>query len=691
MTFTLEDAENLKQDAQTQEKFVNDTVSTPNPGHPNGTVTSRQGSTYKNLASLSADVQNLPTGRYSIVGNFTTVALLLADNARLAYDTSRTVQVSTGDLVQGGQWLFEVAASGASDQHETTTGGVKLYEAGDKYSSLQRLIDAVNRGVAFVVNESVLVGQGWYAFTDNPADTTIPGLPRWKIVFDPTTGLGTAAFKNTGVSADQIPLLDSQARLPAVDGSQLTGLAAAIPQQRRAVSLPTPVQGSSGSDSAGLIVADNTLRIWGGGDDNQLGNGGTASRGVPLIPPIGVDLSESVSITKWIRSYRSNMVLLSNGEVYVWGENSSGALGTGDLLNQPIPIKIAALDGINIIDIAMGSFDLVSVATQLHSLFLADDGRIFSCGRNNGGQLGLGDNTDRQTPVALTKTDWEQIYAVGAGAAGCSFGVDSAGDLYSWGENGAGQLGQGNTTDLNTPTAVNAFGGGEIADLVGASGDSPSSTGTQYRVSVMCRLSTGEVYTWGSNQNGQLGQGNTTNLTAPIQVASLGSDNSILYACGGGRASFYVVKNGYSNILSCGNNEDGQMGNGSTSDLQSFAAVPNVVRSGASIVQALALGCSNEASFAVLYDDGVIMACGHNADGRLGLGHSTQIVSSLARVLLPAKKNPTQIGVTGHGTNTALTIITEAGEYYQSGYTSGVGGQLLGTENLSNIPIPAVI
>lgn len=131
-------------------------------------------------------------------------------------------------------------------------------------------------------------------------------------------------------------------------------------------------------------------------------------------------------------------------------------------------------------------------------------------GRNTGGQLGDGTTTDRNVPTATLLTS--QITGVAAGRAN-SLAIRADGVALSWGENGYGQLGSGSTTPFirATPAPVTGLTG-VVAVAIGSGNE---------RTHALAVRSDGSVWAWGNNDAGQLGDGTTTERATPGAVSGL--------------------------------------------------------------------------------------------------------------------------------------------------------------------------
>ncbi len=171
-----------------------------------------------------------------------------------------------------------------------------------------------------------------------------------------------------------------------------------------------------------------------------------------------------------------SLAVMTDGTLWAWGKNESGQLGLGDTTNRNVPTLVGS--------------GYVQVSAGLsHSLAIKADGTLWAWGSNNGGQLGLGDNTDRNTPT-LVGSGYVQV------SAGLShtLAIKTGDALWAWGVNSNSQLGSGDTTDRNVPTFVD---NGYIRVAAGGYHSLAIRTdGTQLT-----------LYAWGRGSSGQLGLG----------------------------------------------------------------------------------------------------------------------------------------------------------------------------------------
>ena len=134
-----------------------------------------------------------------------------------------------------------------------------------------------------------------------------------------------------------------------------------------------------------------------------------------------------------------------------------------------------------------------------HTCAILDDGSVSCWGSNNYGQLGDGTTTDRNTPTQTSSlgTDRTAVAITAGDYHTCAILDD--GSVSCWGCNNYGQLGDGTTTDRNTPTQTSSLGTDRTAVAITA--------GAYHTCAI---LDDGSVSCWGDNGYGQLGDGTTT-------------------------------------------------------------------------------------------------------------------------------------------------------------------------------------
>ena len=222
------------------------------------------------------------------------------------------------------------------------------------------------------------------------------------------------------------------------------------------------------------------------------------------------------------------------GQIYAWGINIDGQLGLGDFKNRYIPTLAPNFPN-----------DIIQISTgNSHMLALANDGRVYSRGDNEYGQLG--DNNDRNIPTLVPKI-LNNIIQISASEYH-SLALTNDGHVYSFGFNEFRQLGLGDDDGRNIPTLIS-----DINNIVQIStgGDRSSAL-----------TNTGKIYSWGDNHYGQLGLGHYNDINIPTLIAKM--PNNIIQISAGNGHSLVLSANGQ--IYAFGKNDSGQLGFGDNKD-----------------------------------------------------------------------------------------------------------------------------
>ena len=264
-------------------------------------------------------------------------------------------------------------------------------------------------------------------------------------------------------------------------------------------------------------------------------------------------------------------------------------------------------------------------AGQGQSIALKSDGSVWAWGDNSAGQLGNGTTTSSQTPVQVS--DIGSATAVAAGDDH-SVALESDGSVWAWGDNAAGQLGNGTTTSSSTPVQVNGL---QSVSAIAAGGN--------HTVAVK---SDGTVWAWGGNSDGQLGDGTTINSSSPVQVTGL---TGVTAVAAGADDTIALKSDG--TVWAWGDNSDGQLGDGTTTNSSSPVQV-----TGLSGITAVASGAYHTLA---VKSDGTVWTWGDNSDGQLGDGTTTNSsipvqVTGLTGVTRIAAGNDHTVAAESNGT-----------------------------------------
>ena len=175
---------------------------------------------------------------------------------------------------------------------------------------------------------------------------------------------------------------------------------------------------------------------WGQGNWKQNGSFNSSNNAVPMV--VGIDGTRPDG--PFVRLFMANNVtyaLDGSGNVWAFGKNYYSELGQGDTVNRAClkRLEYFATNCIRIVDIATPTVPYPSDDYQYYSstLFLSDAGKVYGCGLNNYGQLGVGDTATKTTPVPVNGLSDIVRIASNMGNYACGYTVTKTGSLYSWG------------------------------------------------------------------------------------------------------------------------------------------------------------------------------------------------------------------------------------------------------------------
>jgi len=251
----------------------------------------------------------------------------------------------------------------------------------------------------------------------------------------------------------------------------------------------TEVTAVSGGLAHSLALkADGTVWAWGNNSHGQLGDGSTTDSADPVRV---VGLERVIGIAAGLEH---SLALKSDGEIWAWGSNRFSQLGNGTSDNSPTPILVPGVSrmtsiatgdyrnlarradgslwswgtpGLEGVSLDLGAMrpvaeqlsapsGIMDVAVGIDHGMVLRDGQVLSWGLNRYGQLGDGSNETRPGSLVAVKNERGALKDVTAIAAGSYHGLalTSTGTVWSWGWNGAGQLGNYSTADSNLAVQV---------------------------------------------------------------------------------------------------------------------------------------------------------------------------------------------------------------------------------------------
>jgi alpha-tubulin suppressor-like RCC1 family protein len=280
--------------------------------------------------------------------------------------------------------------------------------------------------------------------------------------------------------------------------------------------------------------------------------------------------SAAATVTPWppanqISAGWTHACLLSGGKAYCWGDNTYGQLGNNSTTSTTSPVPVytgGVLSGVTLTQIGSG---------QYYTCALSSAGNVYCWGYNGYGQLGNNTTTNSAVPVAVTTAGTPMSGATIRQLAVAQISVcalSAARAAYCWGGNGNGNLGNFSTTSSSVPVAVNMGGvpsGVTFVTMSGAGSD-------------ICALGTdANAYCWGFDSHGQLGGGVTgSNGLEPGAVTTSGVLSGIALASITVGYDHACAVSSTGGTYCWGLNSLGELGNNSTTD----SSVPVAVYTG---------------------------------------------------------------------------------------------------------------
>ena len=348
-----------------------------------------------------------------------------------------------------------------------------------------------------------------------------------------------------------------------------------------------------GSQFTIATKTDGTLWGWGDGANGRTGHGNSTDYNSP------VQVGE---LTDWSNFSVANggtvVAIKTDGTLWGWGSNSNGQIGDGSATGRNSPVQVGSLTTWS-----------KAVTEGESTLAINTGGELFGWGINNRGQAGLGDTTARSSPVKVgSLTNWADIAAASSSTYGMSFAINTAGELFSWGDGMYGGTGHGDVVDRSSPVQVGSLTNWSSLPL-----------DTETAIEMTAIKTDGTLWGWGSNNSGRIGIGNTTKYSSPVQVGAGGgwaasSIGTSLQASLRRPTIAAGTTSGY--LFACGDNSPkGALGIGDVTDRS------NMVQIGTDATWTDV--CSGGQASGGVKSDGTAWAWGNGDDGQLCQGNTT--------------------------------------------------------------------
>jgi len=345
---------------------------------------------------------------------------------------------------------------------------------------------------------------------------------------------------------------------------------------------------------------------------------------MPVFMLSGCSENESSFLPMVTTGFGHTSVLREDGTIWSFGRNEEGQLGNGNRISQFAPVRAIfnPFTHGGVTYYPPETFIRV-VSHKIHTMALGDDGSVWAWGWNEEGQLGANVGC-RLTPIRVPG-----LYNIVDIDVGMLFSValSAEGVVYAWGRNRLGTMGDDTLDDQSRARPVPGLReDGRFIQI---------SAGHEH---VLALHSTGRVYSWGRNRNGQVGFPNMVgghhddNIRAwPVHVAGL--PNNIVEVAGGGFHSVARTSNGL--VYAWGRADRGQLGNGPMQVVSGRPVVSQPVPQRVDIQNVRRITSSGGDANAAILNNGTLWTWGRNNEGQLGDGTLTNRLTPVQVLVAP--------------------------------------------------------
>lgn len=447
----------------------------------------------------------------------------------------------------------------------------------------------------------------------------------------------------------------------------------------------------------GHAIRDGKLYGWAASNANgQIGDNTAIAKSSPVQVGVATDW------TYVSRANNGHCAGIHGGGLYCWGLGTTGQLGNGGALTKSSPVQVGTLT--NWSKVGCGASFTVAMKT---------DGTLWSFGLGTSGQLGDGTAVTKSSPVQVgTETDWAD-FAVGPNAT-CVIAKKSNGTVYTWGANTGGQLGLGDITNRSAPTLLTVASGATLVETDTAahyllssvwmgmgtlfpSHDfdhrrapfdmSPGYESWQFvdtggnsalnRVNMIAIKGDGTLWGCGDSTSFQL-QNQTYVSNQVTDIVQIGSDTDWSHVASGDRGAMGIKTNG--TLWGWGAGTGGQLGNGAVTVVSSPTQV-GTLTNWAKVYMADEMNLT----YAIKID-GSLWAWGNATNGQLGDGTAVA-KSSPVQILTGVSVAMAALGNTNAYNNGAC--VTTDGKLYTWG--SAASGALGNGTTTPNVSVPTQV
>ncbi len=326
------------------------------------------------------------------------------------------------------------------------------------------------------------------------------------------------------------------------------------------------------SYSSYIVTADGNLYSWGANENGQLGIGNITNQNTPVLVPWPSSIDHWTLVAG---GQRHALALGDSDKLFAFGSNDDGELGNGSTTARISPAAITNPSGVT-------AWKAISAGAD-HSVAITSRGEMYAWGGNANGQLGTGNTNPARTPTLVIRPAAVKRWIQCAAGPHFTLAIGDDGRLYGWGADSASILGTGKSENA-TPFAINLKTGTSQQRLLSPYFTLSASTGAQPAAAIdadgtaqpfgeqalaMIALggahraalhSDGTLTTTGSNRYGQLGLGDYSARTSPVTIGFPSGVTQWLAIAAGALHTLALGNDG--KLYAWGDNQYGELGDG---------------------------------------------------------------------------------------------------------------------------------